>query len=219
MLCILKYSIIFELNNKKDLKMFQKLNEALDKTVAVIRDNTNIRAALLMGVMAITMAPAGLMAAEHRETIRAHVISSEPVYKNVRVIEDVEVCDEVRRQVAKRGEASSGAGETVTGIFGAIIGGVAGHQIGGGMGKNIATGAGAVLGMLGGQKLAQANASDKNVFEVSQECHMVQQPSTSRVLDGYNVKASLPNGDTVFGKIKELRSDIDVEATTTYRIK
>lgn len=200
--------------------MFQELNKRIQESRAKVKENSNIGAALLVGVMVISMASPHLMAASTKETVIAKVISSKPIMKSARVFEDQEVCDEVRRKIATKGETQGGGVvENIASVAGGILGGVLGHQIGGGMGKNVATVGGAILGTLGGNAVAKANTSDKNVYEISEECHTEKVQKTIMVTDGYDIEARLPNGQSIFGKVKTLSDEIEVIQETSYKIK
>lgn len=70
----------------------------------------------------------------------ARVISSRPIYRQVRVNVPRQECHDERVVYRDRSHHNGNA------LFGAILGGVVGHQIGSGRGNAAATAAGAVIG-------------------------------------------------------------------------
>lgn len=92
-------------------------------------------AAGLLGSMSPTVVLAGGAEAW------AEVLAAEPVYQDVRIPVENQVCwdEQVARQVPVRRSATPK-------ILGAIVGGVIGHQFGGGSGQDLMTLAGAAVG-------------------------------------------------------------------------
>jgi len=109
----------------------------------------------------------------------AEVLSSTPVYRQVRVITPRQEC--YQQQVVYNDYGNSLAGT----LLGGLVGGVVGHQIGRGSGNAIATGLGAVVGASVGNNIARANAGQQVGYQ--QRCTVVNDVHYEQRPDGYDV--------------------------------
>lgn len=82
--------------------------------------------------------------ANHRFDDRARVLSATPLYEEVRIPHDEEVC--WNEQVTERYPAGRGHGSYTPTLIGALAGGLVGNQFGHASGKTAMTAAGALLG-------------------------------------------------------------------------
>lgn len=116
--------------------------------------------------------------------VYAKVVSAQPVYREVRVREAREVCEEVPvvERTTYRGGADPGAV-----LVGAVIGGVIGHQFGGGSGKDAATAAGAFIGAnhAANQTYRGGRVVEREVYET--RCETVRPVRYEEVVTGYDV--------------------------------
>ena len=115
---------------------------------------------------------------------KARVVDADPIYREVRVREPRQVCEDVPvvERTTYRGHSDPGAV-----LVGAVIGGVIGHQFGGGSGRDAATAAGAFIG---------ANHAANNTYRsgrvverevVETRCETVRAARYEERLDGYDV--------------------------------
>jgi uncharacterized protein YcfJ len=109
----------------------------------------------------------------------AEVLSSTPVYRQVRVVTPRQEC--YQQQVVYPDYGNSLAGT----LLGGLVGGVVGHQIGRGSGNTIATGVGAVVGASVGNHLARA--SDAPEVGYQERCRTVEEVRYEQRPDGYDV--------------------------------
>jgi len=114
----------------------------------------------------------------------AKVVRAEPIYREVRVREAREVCEEVPvvERTTYRGGADPGAV-----LVGAVIGGVIGHQFGGGSGKDAATAAGAFIGASHAAENSYRGRRvvEREVYET--RCETVRPVRYEEVVTGYDV--------------------------------
>lgn len=114
----------------------------------------------------------------------AKVVSVEPVYREVRVRQPRQVCEEVPvvERTYYRGGPDPGAV-----LFGAVLGGVIGHQFGSGRGKDVATAAGAMIGAnnAAGNTYRNARTVEREVVET--RCETVTSARYEDRLEGYDV--------------------------------
>jgi uncharacterized protein YcfJ len=114
----------------------------------------------------------------------ARVVSAEPIYREVRVREPRQVCEDVPvvERTTYRGHSDPGQV-----LVGAIIGGVIGHQFGGGRGNDAATAAGAFIGA---SHAADRSYSGRRVVErevIETRCETVRTARYEDRLEGYDV--------------------------------
>jgi len=114
----------------------------------------------------------------------ARVVRTEPIYREVRVREPRQVCEDVPvvERTTYRGRPDPGAV-----LVGAVIGGVIGHQFGHGGGRDAATAAGAFIGA---NHAAARTYSGTRVVErevVETRCETVRAARYEEVLEGYDV--------------------------------
>ena len=114
----------------------------------------------------------------------AHVVRAEPIYREVRVRETREVCEEVPvvERTRYRGGPDPGAV-----LFGAVIGGVIGHQFGSGRGNDAATAAGAIIGANHAAANSYRNGRVVEREVIEERCETVSPARYEERLDGYNV--------------------------------
>lgn len=141
---------------------------------------------LATAVCGLLIAPAAFAGHDDNDEVWAYakVVRAEPIYREVRVRETREVCEEVPvvERTTYRGGPDPGAV-----LVGAVIGGVIGHQFGGGSGKDAATAAGAFIGA----NHAAANTYqgrrvvEREVYET--RCETVRPVRYEGRLEGYDV--------------------------------
>ena len=124
--------------------------------------------------------------ANHDDPVWAYakVVRAEPIYRDVRVRESRQVCEEVPvvERTTYRGGPDPGAV-----LVGAVIGGVIGHQFGGGSGKDAATAAGAFIGA---NHAAQNTYQGRRVVErevYETRCETVRPVRYEERIEGYDV--------------------------------
>ena len=114
----------------------------------------------------------------------ARVVRAVPIYREVRVREPRQVCEDVPvvERTTYRGYSDPGAV-----LVGAVIGGVIGHQFGGGSGRNAATAAGAFIGAnhAAARTYSGTRVVEREVLET--RCETVRAARYEEVLDGYDV--------------------------------
>lgn len=113
----------------------------------------------------------------------AEVVSSRPIYREVRVAEPREECWDER--VVRR--ERRGYGPSAGAITGAIVGGVIGHQFGNGRGKDAATVAGAILGAGIGEQAGYENRRVAERVSYETQCRTVHDVRYEERIDGYDV--------------------------------
>lgn len=120
----------------------------------------------------------------------AEVLSSTPVYRDVRIEQPRRECWDQQVNYEERRQApwfNNGVGGSVVG---AIAGGVAGHQFGKGRGKDAATVLGAVIGAGIGQRVALENSRPRETVQhvgYEQVCQTVVEHRIEQRVDGYDI--------------------------------
>jgi uncharacterized protein YcfJ len=142
--------------------------------------------ALATAVCGLLISAPAAYAGHDDDTVWAYakVVSATPIYREVRVREPRQVCEEV--PVVERTRYRGGA-DPGSVLVGAIIGGVIGHQFGGGSGKDAATAAGAFIGA---NHAANNTYRDGRVVErevIETRCETVRHARYEERLDGYDV--------------------------------
>ena len=114
----------------------------------------------------------------------AHVVRAEPIYREVRVREPRQVCEQVPvvERTRYRGGPDPGAV-----LFGAVIGGVIGHQFGSGSGNRAATAAGAIIGANHAAENSYRNGRVVEREVVEERCETVREARYEDRLEGYDV--------------------------------
>lgn len=208
-----------------------------------IKDNgaeprSNVPALVLAGIVAISLAPDSLMAADlknksiatvlkspasiEKTFVDAKVVSASPVFADVLVPQDIERCALVRTQIAKAGESTGGSiTDIAMKVAGGALGAVAGNQIGGGNGQKASIAIGALFGYLGGEQVSESLKASQDVFEERQECHTETRMGKEKKIVGYDVEAVTEKGNKIAGRLLEYPSSgtVQVEETTTRVIK
>ncbi|MDP3856592.1 MAG: glycine zipper 2TM domain-containing protein [Stagnimonas sp.] len=128
----------------------------------------------------------------------AQVISSRPIYTQVRVSEPREECWDERvtyRDSYRGGREASQFDTTAGAVIGGVIGGAAGHQFSEGSGKKIATAIGALIGASVGSNAVRNDSrrrdggydsySERTVYEP--RCRTVSEARYEDRIDGYDV--------------------------------
>lgn len=143
-------------------------------------------ASLMAGVTAVTTTAPAFADRwdDYGETTYAPVVSSRPVYTQVRVSEPRQECRSepvvYRQPVYSQGSNPGGA------ILGGILGGVVGHQFGGGRGRDVATAVGAVIGAgIGGQASVYQGSTEQVSYQ--QRCQVVDAYHYEDRVQGYDV--------------------------------
>lgn len=138
----------------------------------------------LLAPVALLPVSMSALAEYDRGTIEeATVISTQPVYRTVRVNEPIEQCWDEPVHVP----SNSGYYSHTPKILGAIVGAAVGNEFGSGRGKDLATVAGAVLGGSIGRDM-QANHARRNSRVVYEKrCELVDRYRTEERIDGYEV--------------------------------
>jgi len=134
-----------------------------------------------------------------RDTDYAEVISTRPVYSQVRVSEPRQECWDERvtyRDNSYRGGREASQFDTTAGaVIGGVIGGAAGHQFSEGSGKQIATAIGALIGASVGSNAVRNDSrrrdggyqdySERTVYEP--RCRTVSETRYEDRIEGYDV--------------------------------
>ena len=145
-----------------------------------------IRTALATAVcgLLISASPAFAYHDDDQVWAYAKVVRAEPIYREVRVREPRQVCEDVPvvERTTYRGYSDPGAV-----LVGAVIGGVIGHQFGSGSGRNAATAAGAFIGAnhAAARTYSGTRVVEREVLET--RCETVRAARYEEVLDGYDV--------------------------------
>lgn len=121
------------------------------------------------------------------------VVSSQPIYRSVRVSEPRKECwdERVVYNDAPQNKPLMTNG-VVGGVIGAIAGGVAGHQFGKGRGKDAATALGVLIGAGIGHRVAVQNFPDRSAADAErvvyeERCKTVENVRTEQRIEGYDV--------------------------------
>ena len=150
------------------------------------------------------------------DAVYAPVVSSRPVYREVRVNEPRQECRDER--VVYRDQGSYGSNPAGT-ILGGIIGGVAGHQIGGGRGRDVATALGAVIGAGIGSQSGR-NYGDNEHVSYQQRCDTVNAYRYEERVDGYDVtyryNGRLYNTRLPYDPGRRIALNVDVRPAVDY---
>jgi len=116
----------------------------------------------------------------------AEVLSSQPIYHDVRVAQPREQCyrDRVVVDDGYRDRNREGVGA----LLGAVVGGVVGNRFGHGGGRVATTTAGAVIGAAAGASIGR-NTGDRDDprYGYEQHCNTVNDYHYERQIDGYDV--------------------------------
>ena len=123
----------------------------------------------------------------HERFVHAKVISSQPIYREVRVSTPIKECwqepvTKVRRVHRQRGDA----GAT---LAGGLIGGIIGHQFGKGRGRKVSTALGTIIGAQIGHDASRGAhvEADSTYTEYAKFCEIDHQVSYQQELEGYRV--------------------------------
>jgi uncharacterized protein YcfJ len=147
----------------------------------------------------ISAAPAQ---ASHDDAVWAYakVVDVDPIYREVRVREPRQVCEEVPvvERTHYRGGPDPGAM-----LVGAVIGGVIGHQFGSGRGNDAATAAGAFIGAnhAAAHSYRNGRVVEREVLET--RCETVRSARYESRLEGYDVTYRYQ------GRLYQTRTDYD----------
>jgi uncharacterized protein YcfJ len=145
-----------------------------------------IRTALATAVCGLLISAPSAYAYHDDDAVWAYakVVSSQPIYREVRVRGPREVCEEVPvvERTTYRGGPDPGAV-----LVGAVIGGVIGHQFGGGHGRDAATAAGAFIGAnhAASQTYRDGRVVEREVYET--RCERVHEARYEERIEGYDV--------------------------------
>lgn len=209
--------------------MFAKYLDKMNSLGGTIKESQkdNVLKAVMVGVLAVGAMGPDLMASQSIEIVQARILNSKAIYQTITAYENQQKCDDVRRKVSSANTGENNDMVSVAGtLLGAVGGALLGNYIGAGAGNVVAKVGGGIVGAYGGNKVAgmiNGKPSDRDVYEVSEECKTVSVPVTRNVLQGYDIEAQLPNGEKIRGRIRELPNDqnIDVEETrsSSYRLK
>ena len=129
-------------------------------------------------------------------TAYAQVLSSRPIYSQLRVSQPRQECfDERVVQRDNYGDYNRGVSNfdsTAGAVIGGLIGGAAGHQVSAGSGRRIATAIGAVIGASVGQNYVRENGYRRdqdygNQVSYEQRCRTVSDSRYEDRLEGYDV--------------------------------
>ncbi|MCX7071365.1 MAG: glycine zipper 2TM domain-containing protein [Gammaproteobacteria bacterium] len=118
----------------------------------------------------------------------ADVISSRPIYTDVRVSVPREECyqEKVVYDDGYRGRDNSGVGA----VLGAVVGGVVGNRFGQGSGRAVATAAGAVVGASAGASIGRNNSRGyrEPSYGYEERCRTIDESRYEQRVDGYDVR-------------------------------
>ena len=118
----------------------------------------------------------------------AEVLSSRPIYRDVRVTVPREECwdERVVYDDGYRGGDNSGVGA----VLGAVVGGVVGNRFGQGSGRAVATAAGAVVGASAGASIGRNSGrpSREPSYGYEERCRTVDDSRVEQRVDGYDVR-------------------------------
>jgi uncharacterized protein YcfJ len=119
----------------------------------------------------------------------AEVVSSQPIYRDVRVTVPREECwDErvVYDDGYRGGRDNSGVGA----VLGAVVGGVVGNRFGQGSGRAVATAAGAVVGASAGASIGRnsGRVAREPSYGYEQRCRTVDDTRVEQRVDAYDVR-------------------------------
>lgn len=172
-----------------------------------------IRTALATALCGLLISAPAAYAYHDDEPVWAYakVVRAEPIYREVRVREAREVCEEVPvvERTTYRGSPDPGAV-----LVGAVIGGVIGHQFGRGHGKDAATAAGVFIGA---NHAAQNSYQGRRVVErevYETRCETVRPVRYEERVEGYDVtyryQGRLYHTRTNYPPGKRIRVRVDV---------
>ncbi len=115
----------------------------------------------------------------------ARVVSSKPIYREVKVSQPVRECWEEPVYHTRHSAPKSAGGM----LAGGLIGGIIGHQFGKGRGRKVATAVGTLVGAHIGHQAVNDHDRGDHEHEVSyeQHCRTREQVSYETVIDAYDV--------------------------------
>jgi len=172
-----------------------------------------IKTALTTAVCGLLISAAPAQANHDDDAVWAYakVVDVDPIYREVRVREPRQVCEEV--PVVERTHYRGGP-DTGRVLVGAVIGGVIGHQFGSGRGNDVATAAGALIGA---NEAAQGSYRRDRVVErevLETRCETVRHARYESRLEGYDVtyryQGRLYHTRTNYDPGKRIRVRVDV---------
>ena len=111
----------------------------------------------------------------------ARVVSSTPIYRDVRIETPQRECRDERVVYQEPYRADPGAM-----LLGAVIGGVLGHQVGGGRGQAVATGAGVLMGANYAANRSRYYGGGERVVN-RPVCETYNEYRTEQRIEGYDV--------------------------------
>lgn len=118
----------------------------------------------------------------------AEVVSSRPIYRDVRVSVPREECwdERVVYDDGYRGRDNSGVGA----VLGAVVGGVVGNRFGQGSGRAVATAAGAVVGASAGASIGRntGRVVREPSYGYEERCRTINDTRVEQRVDGYDVR-------------------------------
>ncbi len=141
----------------------------------------------------------------------AQVLSSRPLYHQVRVSEPRRECWDERvsyREPRISGQNAAGA------ILGGIIGGLAGNSFGRGGGRAVATGVGAVIGASLGSRAGEVQGGGYARSGYETQCRTIEDAHVEDRIDGYDVtyryNGSVYHTNLPYDPGNRLAVDVDV---------
>jgi len=172
-----------------------------------------IKTALATAACGLLISATPAQADHDRDAVWAYakVVDVDPIYREVRVREPRQVCEEV--PVVERTHYRGGTDPGRV-LVGAVIGGVIGHQFGSGRGNDVATAAGALIGA---NEAAQSGYRRERVVErevLETRCETVRHARYESRLEGYDVtyryQGRLYHTRTNYDPGKRIRVRVDV---------
>ncbi len=151
----------------------------------------------------------------------AHVLSSQPIYREVRFSEPREECYQER--VAYDDGYRRDNNEGIGALLGAVVGGVVGNRFGHGSGRGFATAAGVVIGAGAGASIGRNSGDgyrDQPAYGYAQRCTTVDDYRVEQRVEGYAVTYRY-HGQVYHTRLpydpgERLAVDVNVRPATSY---
>ena len=123
----------------------------------------------------------------HETYVHAKVLSSKPIYREVRTSTPVKEC--WKEPVKKHHRVHRHSGDAGATLAGGLIGGIIGHQFGKGRGQKVSTALGTIIGAQIGHDASRRSTfeTDTSYTQYEQFCEVNNHVSYEEVLDGYRV--------------------------------
>jgi uncharacterized protein YcfJ len=121
----------------------------------------------------------------------ADVLSTQPIYRDVRIAQPRQECRQEQVVYNQGGYVNARNDEGVGALLGAVVGGVVGNRFGHGGGRVATTAVGAVIGASAGASIGRNNGGggyyQQPEVGYQQVCQQVEDYGYQRQVDGYDV--------------------------------